>query len=83
MHRLNNFQPRVKKRSKSITNSPQHWAGCIMEDVCMKFHKPMYAGCSWKGAKFITNIAQASVKSRSRLETVNGSGQCALWQMCV
>ena len=61
MHRLYIVHPSMKK--VQVNNSLQHWAGCIMIDVCLKFHLPIGLGvhetdlhsqiklCSTKGDK--------------------------------
>ena len=49
MHRQNIVQPSKKKEVKD-NNSLQHWAGCMMVDVCLVSlaNRP---GCSQNGAK--------------------------------
>ena len=50
-----------------------------MVDVCIKYHYPIGLDVH----KTELNIVQLSMKSRSRSETVDGSGEAVLWRMCV
>ena len=65
------------KKEVKVNNSLQHWAGCIMVDVCMKFHLPICLGVHE------TELNAQIKHCRSRSVMIDGSEQSESWRMCV